>query len=326
MGRITYKPSKITVEQLIAYRDYDTTAISGFDVQNLTVPPHLVSKKRITEAANTVSVLIRTLFNSITNDEDKMQAAKDHLKSIVHEKVTSVEIIDEIANEILENFLISAQNIANYIQLLNVIDRACIPMPSDGPEPKHSRTLGYHFLQRCRIAIFKYISDKHIRELGELDLEDADETDDYNKARDKINNLILTLCSIYDQRTTHTLNVTALHLYPLLNTIMNAYSNCMKQMDDLGDPYKGDGVCKDEKLYFTTQRMSILYAEQIYTFMSQKAYEFNQDATEVKDAFNPKTICTLADAVNRFRNDIVPTFTERYMISNCKAILYGDEK
>ena len=321
MESSTITPTTISVEQLIAWKKSEKVKpIDGLNIPHITVPAHLISKKRQTEASDSLPINIRLLFNSLTSDN--LAKIKEQLRETIVEKAKTPKMIEEVAEEILSNFLISEQNIGNYMHLLNAISAACVllnPTPDKGDTSRNvSNTIGNFFLSKCKDMIYVFISDANIRRLSQMDLDDLDQLDEYNREREKINNLIVTICALYSQRNTANLKLNALPVYDLMNTIMLSYTSLRTKMTDLGDPYSSE--CTDEDEYETCRKMCTLYAEQLYVFMNKKAKDFSKDTTPIKGRDSNGQV--LAVIVNRFRNEIVPTITENFLISNCEAIEY----
>ncbi len=305
-------PQTISVSQLLAFKKQKVKPIDLLNVPGITIPPHLISKKRHTEATDTLTLNIRMLFNSLTTDN--LAKVKKQLREIIVEKAKNAEMIEEISQEVLSNFIISEQNIKNYMHLLNAISAACVLMPHvTGTTKNVSPTIGNHFLGKCKDLILRSISDENIRKLAATDLDDPDQLDIYNREREKIINLIITICFLYEQRNTTNIKLTAIHLFDLIKNIMNAHDLLQARMRELGNPYEED--CSDEEEYELCRKMCSLYAEHLYTFMSRQASEFNKDDTDIKGH-------KMIELTERFRNEIVPLLSEAYLISKCDAIKY----
>jgi len=307
--------AKISVQQLLALKDSKVQPIDGLSIPNITVPPHLISRKRTTEACDTLSINIRQLFNSLT--VDNISKVKEQLRNIII-KAQNIEMIEEIAQEILSNFVISEQNIKNYMHLLNSVSAACVLIPCKQETIGQntgsvSPTIGNCFLKKCRDMIFNSIQEANIRSIAELDQDDMDELDKYNRQREKINNLVTTICYLYEQRYTSNIKLTSMHLCPLLNTIMTSYKKNQDKMKEMGNPNIED--CTDENEYEILRKMCTLYAEQLYIFMNREAREFVKDAEITKGQ-------TLKNMIDRFKTEVIPTLTEEFIISKCDSIVY----
>lgn len=313
-------PKKISVSRLMSFRNYVVKPVDGLNIPHITVPSHLISKKRITEVGDNLSVDIRLLFNSL--NADNLEKIKEELRTVIISKAKSEEMIKESAREILENFIIGEKNIKNYMHLLNAVSLACVLIPESSNNTKSvlvnntkvavSLTIGNFFLNNCKDMIFNFISEKYIRSLASLDQDDNDQLDEYNRKREKTSNLIITICCLYDQRHSANTKLTAIHLYPLMNSILNIYNKLQNSMINLGNPYDDQG-CTDEDEYEILRKMCNLYAEQLYLFMSKNGNDFINDKDVIKGQ-------TLADLVKRYKTEVVPTLTEAYLISRCSAL------
>ena len=310
MDTAIYTPKVISIARLLSYKNEKVKPIDGLNIPNITVPPHLVSKKRSTEAEDKLVINIRQLFNSLTSDN--ISLVKEQLRNIIIEKAKTSDMIGEIAEEILLNFLVSEQNIKNYMHLLNAISSVCLLLETaPGSSGKVSPTIGNFFLNNCRNMIFDSITDAKIRSLAQLDQFDPDDLDKYTKEREKISNLIVTLCYLYDQRNTGNIKLTATQLYPVLTTILDNYNKLRKNMTQLGDP--DDDECLDEDEYEILRKMCTIYAEQIYTFMVRSSKDYYEDKTVINGN-------TLENLVKRFKSEVIPTLTEAFLISKCEEM------
>lgn len=304
-----YCPKKIAVEQLVEWKDRSVKSIDGLVIPHITVPPHLVSKKRATEAIETITINIRQLFNSLTTEN--ISQVKQQLKDTILEKAKNEQCIKDIAQEILSNFLISEVNIKNYMHLLNAISPICI-LVSNGSGKNVSPSIGNMFLMYCRDLILDYVQLANVKKLALYDLDDMDQVDIYNRERTKIINLIITICYLYEQRHTANLKLTALQLVPLIKTLLNNYQILQNKMKELGNPYEED--CADEEEYENCTRMCTIYAEQIYEFIYRELEEFKTDDTRIN------TNETLQTVVERFRTEVIPTLSQAYLRSKCNDL------
>lgn len=304
---------KITISDFRLFKKQKVKPIDGLNIPGITIPSHLVSRIRQTQALDTLSINIRSLFNSLT--PDNLLKVKEKLNSIVIEKARNQEMIEEIAQEILSNFIVSENNIKNYMFLLNAISQACVLLTpkTESKAVNVSPTIGNFFLEKCKTLIFNFIKMENIRTLAKMDLDDSDQLDIYNREREKITNLILTICYLYEQRKTKHIKLSALQLFHLINTILKIHETLLSRMRILGDPMEDE--CSDEMEYEILRKMCSLYAEQLYTFMYKEAKEFVMDTTVVNNT-------TLSELVNKFRNDVVPNLSEAYLISKCESIDY----
>lgn len=223
----------------------------------------------------------------------------------MQKKIFGIKDIESIAEEILRNFIVDEKNINNYLQILNIISPTCF-ISKDSEKP--SISVGNCFLGKLRTMIFDRISTENIRELAKLELDDMDQLDIYNKERTKINNLILTLCSLYDQRNTKFIKLSGNHIYSVINIIASRYEECINKMKELGDPEED---CLDEDEYEILRKMSIIYAEHLYLIMNREASSFSRES-----------FTKLVEFVNKFRNEIVTTIKVPWLLSKCDSIKY----
>jgi len=225
------RPKIISIDQMLQWKKIcRMKPIDGLHIENITIPAHLASKKRITEAPDTIAIHVRKFFNSVT--EHNVASVQKQLIEIVISKAQNVASIIEIADEILKSFMVAGeQNIKNYIQLLNVIHSAQILVP-DSPEGT-SKTIGYYFLQKCRDTIFDKIGETNVSSLAKMDLDDPDQLDTYTREREKIINLIITICGLYDQRNTTFFKINRMPIFSVVKNLLDVYQKYHKKWKHL---------------------------------------------------------------------------------------------
>jgi len=313
----TITPDRISIKTLISLKTQKIKPIDGLTIPNITMPSHLASKKRVTEAGDTLSINIRHLFNSLT--AENIAKVKEQLRAIVYAKAQSVEMLNEIAEEILQSFIVEEQNIKNYMHLLNAIWNASVLIARPGTADSSvggnvSPTIGNYFLNKCKEMFFSCIDENNIRKLALMDPDNMEEFDTYNRERNKINNLIVTICCLYEQRNSTFIKLSAIQLYSVMKMILDIYKKNQEKMTQLGDPL-GDKGCENEEEYEILNKMCTLCAEQLYIFMAKQGKDFIKDKTVVKDQ-------TITDLINRFNKEVIPTLSEAYLISKCQSLRF----
>jgi len=306
----TYKVDRLSIDFFMARMDHPVVPIPGLNIPDITIPSHLSGQKTKIESKETVSTYIRHLLNSVTGDN--IDVLRKQLFQEIDSKVVSEESLVEIADELLKSFIVGIDNIDNYIKILNTIYKKCIVISynSETKEKKLSNPIGNIFLDKCRLLIFKNISEAHILELAKKDQYDEDELDEYNKEKDKIINLIIVLCRLYHQKNTLLINIAAVQVYAVMDKMLCFHTKCQNTMHELGDPMED---CKDEEQYEYMRRVCSIYAELLYTFFHHSGNQFNTDTTNVKGN-------TLQDITQRFRKEVVPSLTEAHMRVKCNNL------
>lgn len=312
----TIKPERISIAQLRILKNKTVKPIDNV-IPNVTMPPHLLVKKRATETEDTLSTNIRQLFNSLTTDN--IARVRENLRNVVCTKAQKIELLEEVAKEMLENFIIDEKNIPNYMHLLNAVWNASIWIQGPGSEKVISPSIGNYFLTKCKHMIHNFISEENIKKLAEIGVQDMndDQLDFYNRERDKIINLIATICQLYKQRNTAFLKLTAMQLYPLITNILDSYEQCQRKMRELGNPYENE-ECEDENEFEICKKMCSLYAEQLYAFMFRLGKDFKNDPTQIKGQ-------TMLHSIERFKNEVIPTLSEEYLRINCESLNFDDD-
>lgn len=318
------KPNIIPYDEMMKLKTYPIEPVN-MDIPNINIPLTMTVKKRETEAPNTISVNIRSLLNSLTSDN--ILQVKEKIREVIINKVQNIDMLNEIAHELLEQFIITEQHIKNYMQILNSIHAAKILIVDQTTnEKKLSDTIGNCFLKQCRILIMEKISEENILNLAKLNLDDYKQLLVYNKEKSKILNLIIVICCLYEQKTTTYVRINAEQIFSVMNKIFDIYKKLQTKMLNLGNPYEEE--CKDEEEYFICEKMCTIYAEQLYTFIYTCYDLFMNDQTLINSGFreypistqNTTTNFTMKDVILKFKLEIIPTLTEAFLISKCNEL------
>lgn len=308
----------IAVSALDHKKNAPIIPIPDLNIPNITIPQHLTTK-RIIENTDTISTYIRPLFNSIT--KENILQVREELRRIIIAKAHSIEKLDEVANEILENFLISEKNIKNYMQLLNAVYNASILIADAKTPDKRLCSVGNLFLDKCKNLIYKSIHKNNIEKLSKLDLDDNDQLDVYNREREKIINLILTLCELYNQRNEPLIKLNGKHLFYVIKFILDTHHEIRLKLIEIGNPYEDDppennNLEEEEWIesYESLNRMCNLYAEQICIFLNIEGKQFRLDKNIIDDPSYGKEL-NLSSLIDRFHFEVFPFITEPYIKS-----------
>lgn len=307
---IYYRAGKLSTEFFIARNSHPIVPISSLVIPDIVIPQDLSGKKSRPELKDTLSTFVRQLLNSVTtNNVDNL---RQQLLQEINIKVVSEDSLVEIADELLKCFIVSVGNINNYMKILNTIYKIgiVVSINPDTGEKVLSRSIRNIFLEKCRLLIIKNIAEDNIMELANKDQEDDDELDYFNREREKIINLIILLCRLYDQRNTQLINLTAVQLYAVMDKILCFHQKCYGMMIKLGDPMQ---ECIDEEQYEYLRRMCCIYAELMYTFFQNNYTKFLEDQTEVRGN-------KLINIIERFQKEIVPHLSEAHMRNKCIAL------
>ena len=313
------KSKSISIDQIkYLVSNHRVKPIENLLISDITFPSSLSSRRRQTESDSELVINVRLIFNSLSTENINQRS--EQLEKIVMENAKSVEMINDIANEIFSHFLNDEKMIPCYLRLLNAVYRmGNCPIGMSIEELKKTNngpTIGNHFLRKCRDIIVGMIAFKNIKILSDYDLDDVEELDKYNDQREKIFNLITTICYLYEQRNSPYIHLTALQLIPLMSSIIKCHAFAIDELSKTSNPYE-DENCSDEDAtkYESLRRMANIYAEQLYVFISREAKRFVEDNTCQGDL-------TCKSIVDIFKRQVVPTLTEAYMINKCKNIDY----
>lgn len=320
------QPKTIPVEYFMEHRSDKVKPIQGLTIPNIIFPKEL-SNKRSTEVSDTLVNYVIRLRNTMTSEN--IPIIKEKLRESIMEKANSEEDLRDVAQVLLDTFLIGGTNISNCMHLLNAVyraqfntskqnDNAVEKTTSTTPVKIHS--IGFFFLDKCRNKIFEYISADNIRKIASLNKDDVDELDEYHRQRDNIFNLIETVCYLYEQRKSDNIKLSARQLIPLMGQIYNSYMTASKRAKELGNPYEGED-CEDETEYEILSEMSSIYALLLCSFIKREYKEFMEDLEEVSIVIGgQKTNCQLKKIIELFKVDVIPTLTNDGVRTMCKDI------
>ena len=318
MEKSEHRPRKISVAQILAYRA--RSKIEGHKpyqpanfqkVPNITIPEAFVAKNDRLGNIDPIVAKIRELFNALT--VDNINVIESQLKEAIRNIASNHHSADVIANEILANIVVSERNIVNYLRILNSIKEIKITCPVT---KTISNTIGNCFLNACRLMITEVTKLANVEKLANLDPYDEDDIDILNSEREKFHNLILTICELYSWRKKPGyINLTANHIYAPIHRIISSHGMVMKKMQELGDPEESE--CYDEERYEVYSRMCSLYTEQLYTFMNKSGADFIRDPTQTSSG-------KLDMHVKTFRESIIPTIKQNWLLIKCNSIDYKD--
>lgn len=310
----TIQPHKINPHLILNLdiKPEELIPIQGLNIPNVIIPSKLRGIIRSVSNDDPITIQIRQLLNSATIDN--INVVTEKLKNLIVTKVQKESILEEIAKELFDNFLVSDKNIPMYLKLLNSVYAISISLAEDIEKKesrKVSKSIGNYFLDECKNHFLFRTTETHLRKIVVLDQDDPDEADKYNRERDQINNIIITICSLYGQRETSYIRLNAVQVYQVFRRVLDLHKSFQEKMNKLGNPYE-DEECDDEEEYENLRNMSTLCAEQLYTFISQKGTEFVNDKVEIKGE-------TLSVLLERFRDEVIPNLVEDYLESKCKS-------
>jgi hypothetical protein len=324
------------------------TSIGGQKIRSLRYSPAFIRSKLTCQAVpipgqlpipnitmidickkNSVITDMRKLFNTVTGKnineikETLHKTVTEYIVKLPKEKIE--EGMNEIANEMLHNFIVSESNIDIYMQMLNKISNVVVILEHSDPKtgkPILSRPIKYYFLNNCKTLIFKYISEEHIRELSMKDQENEDELDFFNKEKAKICNLIITICHLYDQRNSNDIQLSAIPIYGIMSLILSKHASLITNMKQLGNPYE-DEECTNELEYDYLNKMASMYAEQLIIFLDFEYESFMKDTTVIQEKTPSGTgpERKLKDLIEKFGKDVQPHVSEPHLKMKCEKFI-----
>lgn len=299
----TYKPKFISSKFFVANMDQKVPAIPDISIAKIVIPDHLLPVVTDNISVNSISKKIRYYFNNTT--PQSLVIIKPKLSEYMSLNMTSLENYTEIVDEIFENFLVNSEVINDYMELLNHVQM--IQYDDNGK----IKTVGNGFINKCGQVAHDIISYKKIRELASYNLSNDDDLDKYNRYKDRVKNLFLTICSLYDQRHITKLSVNIEHIYPLISLMINYFMNCMRQLSTLSSKHGSDLELtrSNESDINLFKKMSNIYAGFIYIFIKREKYNFLQDTNRTKQNE------TMSSIVTMFEKNIVPKITDGALLS-----------
>ena len=307
---------------LLSLMNHSTIPIAGLVNIPWTVP--------IDNNKNSIVLNIRKLFNIVTPlniDEIKKELrhiVTSHLVKTPENNIS--EEMNNISNEMLNNFVVYESNIKIYMQMLNAIFNIVVSHVNQITcEPVQSKQIAYFFLQNCKALLLKYISEENIRSLAMKDCDDENEQDLFNKEKNKIFNLITTVCALYDQRLTNNIKLTANQIYGVLSEIMDKHIDITIRICKIGNPYEGN-ECENEEEFECLYNMRTMYAEQIMIFLKNEYNSFIDDKTVINLKVPTETGVsiknkTLNDLLVCFKTDIYPHISEPHLKIRCEEFI-----
>lgn len=312
------KTKSINVDQIkYILLNHKVKPIDNLLIPDITFPSYLSTRRRQSESDSELIINIRLLFNSLSTEN--VNSRSEQLQNMILENAKSSDMIKDISNEIFSHFMNDEKLIPSYLRLLNsVFNMMHCPVGVSADELKKKNnqpTIGNIFLNKCRETIIGMIDLKNIKKLSEFDMDDIEECDNFNDQREKIFNLITTICHLYEQRNGPYIHLTANQVIPLISTILKYYKFIHNELCNTVNPYETDCSDEDVEKYESLKKMANIYAEQIYHFINLEIKNFYEDKSIVSGT-------TFADIIDSFKTQVVPNITESYLINKCKNINY----
>lgn len=286
---------KYTVSYLLERINDPVEPIINLVIPNITVPPNLQGKRRTTQSTDSIETNVRMLFNSVTSSN--LDKIKDSFFKLLVEKAQTPDLLIKVSTEMFENFLINESGIPNYLELLNKVRIIAVSYDDRvTKEKKNSPTLGYFFLEKCRKTFFDNVEIPQVKILASLNQDDVDELDQYNKKKEKMTNLVITISELYGQRSgKDKLCLQADHICPCLNRLVNNYITVLNSYESMIDDETG--FSKDEFADENEINMKMLnyYAELIYVILVKQGHSLLKEtrAKPVFDLINSKVVPSL---------------------------------
>jgi hypothetical protein len=210
------------------------------------------------------------------------------LRAVFTEKIKTEEQLNVISEEIVIIIMKHSTQINNYIELLNSVNKTCLKVKDNGQE-KITRTVGNLFLNYCHRNIMRGLSIINIKNLGKYDQDNDDDLDLYNKAYDKIANLISAVCLLYNQRNTDKLNLRGEQLMSIFQIIV---TNCKKLIESLDEE-------EDDDEYNIIESSILTYVKLTIGLLKNNLEDFKNDSAVVNGM-------TMNDYITEFKENIIP--------------------
>lgn len=290
----TVNSAKIPINVFFHYVDRIIIPKNIPNIPNITTPKHLTIKEKKTTPVQTIRFNLNSL--SKDNKEKKCDAIKGLLKTVKDDATLS-----SISAEILENFIIGEINIDNYLYVLESIGNFYLEKNDN-----NKRTLKSIFLNDCRRKIYDYIDRNNMSELALLNTDDDDDFDLFNKKKDKISNLVTTICRIFNRSNDSIVKLGENNICCLVKDILGIYETIQNEMVLVGDPLNPDTVCDDEFKYENLRKSCSVYAEILYLVFFNCIFNKNSELNTLFDTFKKK---------------IIPTLTEAFLKSKCSTLV-----
>jgi hypothetical protein len=295
------RPSQIDIDILRSLANQPTKPIDGLTLPNISVPTSMMGKVRATQATDSVHIRIRKYLNAIT--VDNVDSICVNIDKIIRESAQTAEDLDEIANELLANFVQNGRNIKQFLKVFNQVSMFAVPegMSANGT-PIPSKTIGAYFIAACGLKIKTTISKATMRENAKLDMNDPDLEDEYNGNRERAINLIQTVCELYKQQNVQEVpkpkSLSSKAIYEVVESLLDCHFDTISEDMTNAEISRTAHIC----------------AEYLYHFMQFGLKFFMTDKNTVKGSN------TLAMLVKRFTDNVIPKMTESYLIEKSKIL------
>jgi hypothetical protein len=291
------RPAQIDIDVLRTLAKQPTKPIDGLVLPNISIPASMMGKVRATQATDSIRIRIRKYLNAIT--VDNVDSIRQNIDKVVCESAQTSDDLNEIANELLSNFIQNGRSIKQFLKIFNQISMFAVPEGvNQNGTPIPSKTIGVYFIAACGLKIKSTISRATMQENANLDMSDPDMEDKYNGNRERAINLIQTVCELYKQQTSQEVpkpkSLSSKAVYEVIESLLDCHFDMISEANT---------------------KIAHICAEYLYHFMQFGIKLFMADKTAVKGS------STLADLVKRFSDNVVPKMTESYLIEKSKILL-----